>query len=101
MDLYLGMKNDSSSLSEFIDSVESNYDAINMRLFHRTVLYEDSNPWPLHWFVANETLSESAPKYIGNTRSTCEAGVHSLVGNCKMKFVQELSAIHMRYVQTI
>ena len=101
MDLYLGMKNDSSSLSEFIDSVESNYDAINMRLFHRTVLYEDSNHTPLHWFVANETLSEIAPKYIGNTRSTCEAGVHSLVGNCKMKFVQELSAIHMRYVQTI
>ena len=49
----------------------------------------------------NETLSEIAPKYIGNTGSTCEAGVHSLVGNCKMKFVQELSAIHMRYVQTI
>jgi len=99
MDLYVEMQNDSSSLGAFIDTVKPTYDAINIRLIHRTVMYENSNRTPLLWLKINETLSKIAPKYIGNTRSTCEAGVHTLFGDCNMKFVQELSAIHVRYVQ--
>ena len=99
MDMY--MQHRQGSVSSWIDKHENrlqNVDYVYVNLVNRLVQVENDIDSQSAWRTLHEE-QHPAPKYIGRTESTCEAGVHHMFGNCSHMRISTaiLQAVHVRF----